>query len=289
MGHIFRREDAEQYEAWFRSPAGRVAEALLWELLLRLWKPASRQEVLDVGCGPGLLFQWLVQQGHCVTGIDPSPEMLDMVRWRVPHGTTTDRGFAEDLPYDDNAFDTVFLVNTLEFVEDPLAALHEAFRVSRRQVIVAAWNRYSLTALQNAVEGLWRTGPFKHARLFSVLQLRHLAEQAMGGPIPAQWHTGLVFPRPLTSVLSFLERWPILQEQPLGHLIAMRLSPPSMWRTLQDPLFCQWPHGIEASPSHSSCYQTGVASQSSRPGRLPGLTLPRPPSVSQEPFSDITG
>ena len=57
--------------------------------------------------------------GHQVTGLDPSPYMLNLARGLVPERVALDRGYAEELPYEDNAFDTVALITALEFVNDP--------------------------------------------------------------------------------------------------------------------------------------------------------------------------
>ena len=43
------------------------------------------QRILDLGCGTGLLTDAYAVQGHEVTGVDPSPAMLEMAR-RKPHG-----------------------------------------------------------------------------------------------------------------------------------------------------------------------------------------------------------
>ena len=46
---------------------------------------ASRQRVLDLGCGTGLLCNAYASKGHDVTGLDPSHAMLEVAR-RKPHG-----------------------------------------------------------------------------------------------------------------------------------------------------------------------------------------------------------
>jgi SAM-dependent methyltransferase len=43
------------------------------------------QRILDLGCGTGLLSDAYAARGHEVTGVDPSPAMLEMAR-RKPHG-----------------------------------------------------------------------------------------------------------------------------------------------------------------------------------------------------------
>jgi ubiquinone/menaquinone biosynthesis C-methylase UbiE len=43
------------------------------------------QRILDLGCGTGLLCDAYAAKGHEVTGVDPSPAMLELAR-RKPHG-----------------------------------------------------------------------------------------------------------------------------------------------------------------------------------------------------------
>lgn len=47
---------------------------------------APSQRVLDLGCGTGLLCNAYAEQGHRVTGVDPSVTMLDVAK-RKPHGS----------------------------------------------------------------------------------------------------------------------------------------------------------------------------------------------------------
>jgi 2-polyprenyl-3-methyl-5-hydroxy-6-metoxy-1,4-benzoquinol methylase len=46
---------------------------------------SSPQNILDLGCGTGLLCDAFAAKGHQVTGVDPSPAMLAVAR-RKPHG-----------------------------------------------------------------------------------------------------------------------------------------------------------------------------------------------------------
>jgi SAM-dependent methyltransferase len=45
----------------------------------------SRQRILDLGCGTGLLCEAYAARNHDVTGVDPAASMLDVAR-RKPHG-----------------------------------------------------------------------------------------------------------------------------------------------------------------------------------------------------------
>ena len=98
-------------------------------------KPGDR--VLDIGCGKGFQLYELTQvlPGLQVRGLDVStyaienahPEMKDLI----------DRGTAARLPYEDQAFDYVFSINTLHNLHnrDLDAALREIERVGKRKYI----------------------------------------------------------------------------------------------------------------------------------------------------------
>jgi SAM-dependent methyltransferase len=98
----------------------------LFELLLREGEFAGAR-VLDVGCGTGQLSVALADHAR-VWGVDPSEEMLDVARRRVPRGVGLKLGSAEELPFKDGWFDRVVLRLAVHLVDRP-RAFAEAFRV----------------------------------------------------------------------------------------------------------------------------------------------------------------
>ena len=85
---------------------------------------------LDVGCGPGFtmeLFAPLVQ----VKGVDSDKDMVSSCQIR---GLDVALGTAEELPFDDGAFDLVYCSFLLLWVKDPLTVIKEMKRVSNRWV-----------------------------------------------------------------------------------------------------------------------------------------------------------
>jgi ubiquinone/menaquinone biosynthesis C-methylase UbiE len=87
------------------------------------------RRVLDVGCGTGTLAAWLAQDaGARVWGVDPSPEMLDVARRKVPAGVGLKEGRAEALPFRDHWFERVVMMLVLHHV-DRGRALAEVQRV----------------------------------------------------------------------------------------------------------------------------------------------------------------
>jgi len=94
--------------------------------------------VLDVGTGTGLFAEAFAAKGLAVAGIDTNPAMLHAARRFVPSGDFRE-GTAEAIPYGDKLFDLVFLGHVLHEVDDPVAALEEARRVSTNRVAVLEW------------------------------------------------------------------------------------------------------------------------------------------------------
>ncbi len=94
--------------------------------------------VLDVGTGTGVFAEAFARESLQVTGIDPDGELLGRARRFVP-GVRFLKGVAEDLPFEDGAFDLVFLGHVLHETDDPVRALAEARRVARLRVAILEW------------------------------------------------------------------------------------------------------------------------------------------------------
>lgn len=89
---------------------------------------ARTPRILDVGCGTGANLELLGQFGDA-EGVDISPEALAFCRAR---GLTRVRhGAAENLPYEDGAFDLVTALDVVEHLDRDVAGLREMRRVLR--------------------------------------------------------------------------------------------------------------------------------------------------------------
>ncbi len=99
---------------------------------------AAGQRVLDVGCGPGALTTELVERlgSAAVSAVDPSEPFVAAARERHP-GVDVRRASAEQLPFDDKAFDAALAQLVVHFFPDPVAGLREMARVTREGGVVA--------------------------------------------------------------------------------------------------------------------------------------------------------
>lgn len=121
-----------------------------------------RGQVLDLGCGVGLLLERLSAGRHC--GVDLSLGMLAAARRRE---VAVAQGDALRLPFLDDSFDLVFARALLHHLPRPQEGVGEIARVLRPggQAILADTNRSLLSTLPRAVA--YRSAAFSedHANL----------------------------------------------------------------------------------------------------------------------------
>ena len=103
-----------------------------WRQELRAHLPDGKLRILDVGTGTGFFAILLAELGHCVTGIDLTPAMLEEAR-----ETAAQLGIraeftqmnAQELTFSDNSFDVVLSRNLTWTLPDPEKAYSEWCRV----------------------------------------------------------------------------------------------------------------------------------------------------------------
>jgi SAM-dependent methyltransferase len=155
-------------EHWGRRPRdwAELAEPsnqpLFAEVLSRL-RVGDGTRLLDIGCGSGYAAAMAAALGASVTGIDITPELIEIARERVPDGEFR-VGTMDALPYADASFDAAVAFNAFQFADDPDNAVGEAARAVRSGGLVAATTfaepeRNESTALHLALEPLREAAP----------------------------------------------------------------------------------------------------------------------------------
>jgi Methylase involved in ubiquinone/menaquinone biosynthesis len=139
----------QEYAQWLRSPEGRVAfvqKKRLVETLLSDW-PRRGHTVLEIGCGSGLFLELLWEAGLDPTGIESSPELLDIVRKHMGSKVDLHLGKFDTLPFDDDEFDYVAVLSALNREKDLEMIFNEAFRVATKGLLISFNNTWSLSGL----------------------------------------------------------------------------------------------------------------------------------------------
>jgi SAM-dependent methyltransferase len=151
--NFWNDEAATFAEHWstFAAPAQRaVADALGLRDGMR---------VLDVGCGAGRFCALAAARGAAVSGLDGAAAMIEIASRTAP-GADLCVGPLDRLPWPGATFDAVTGFNSLQFADDPVAALREWARVTRPggAVAITVWGPREECELE-LVEGVVRSEP----------------------------------------------------------------------------------------------------------------------------------
>lgn len=190
---------ARSYDAWYHTPVGAWADHIETEALFRLLQLQAGEHLLDLGTGTARMALEIARQGVHVTGLDGSPEMLQVAQSRLQHHQAEHavrliRGDMQTLPFPDQSFDAVLTVTTLCFVASPDRVIDESARVLRPggRLVIGELNRWSLWTLLRRIEGLVRPTLFQSAHFLDIWSLRRFTHQSRLHM--QQWHGMLHLP-----------------------------------------------------------------------------------------------
>jgi ubiquinone/menaquinone biosynthesis C-methylase UbiE len=117
-------EHAAQYDSWFL----KNRNVLQSEVELLAGALPNPGKTLSVGCGSGL-FEKILRESHDIDirfGVEPAEGMAEIA---VKRGMEVKVGPAEELPFDDESFDTVLFNGTPSYIGNLDKAFSEAARV----------------------------------------------------------------------------------------------------------------------------------------------------------------
>ncbi|NEN85260.1 methyltransferase domain-containing protein [Paenibacillus elgii] len=111
----------QSYLTYTKMPWGQLFYATAWHQIDRFLEEAG-QSILDIGCGFGITGSEYARRRNQVTGIDPTPEMIEFAKQSAAdHRMTIDYRVStlqEELALP-GRYDWIFCHNVLEYVEEP--------------------------------------------------------------------------------------------------------------------------------------------------------------------------
>ena len=218
MGLIFDIRSARLYDAWYQSPQGKAMDKLTEKMILEMLDPQPGERVLDIGCGAGNHLLFFNKLGLDLNGVDASSLMIKKAGERLGNRCSLKKARAEDLPFDDNEFDLTVLINTLEFLDDPLEALREAGRVTRRKVFIGVMNSFSWYCLCKKLQGVFRESLFNHVKPYSLWEVRSFVRMAFGH-VPIAWSCAQIWPPFIGKMAGRITKSLNLNHCPFGSLL----------------------------------------------------------------------
>lgn len=143
-------------------------------------KPKTEENLLDIACGLGRLLEIGIEYGLEVHGIDISEVAVEHCRKHIPEANVIQAN-AESLPFDDQYFDYLTCIGSLERMIDMHKVLEEMERVSKphaRIIIMVrnknsiAWGIKSLFGLKNEKGNQGAKSYQEWIRIFNAHHLR---------------------------------------------------------------------------------------------------------------------
>ena len=127
--------------------------------VVALLNPQPGEQILDLGCGDGVLTEQLAATGAIVTGVDASPTMLAAAHQRSARGLTFEQQDATALPYHQQ-FDAVFSNAALHWItglsgqQAMLAGVHRALRLGnpKARFVAEMGGHGNIAAIRTALQ-----------------------------------------------------------------------------------------------------------------------------------------
>jgi ubiquinone/menaquinone biosynthesis C-methylase UbiE len=187
MARELTAQQLEEDSHWWFASRTRALIAMLDSRV-----PGNHLRVLDVGCGAGNMIHHLSRYGK-VTGIDNNPVPL-----RIAH----DRGYdarlapAEHMPFDNDSFELVTVLDVIEHCDDDTQILRECLRVCVPRGLVAV--------TVPAFQWLWSNNDVinDHKRRYSASELKTKLTQVGFAIKGMTYNNFFVFPLATALILA---------------------------------------------------------------------------------------
>lgn len=178
----------DEFSTWYENERHHGYHAMIDDLEFDILKPYLKgKDVLEIGCGTGLILERAAEISKTALGIDISEGMLKHALDRGLEGVLAD---VTHLPFADESFDLVYSFKVLAHVEDIDRALKEMARVTRPGgiLVLEFYNKLSGRYLAKKI-----AGPQK------------ISDKTHEGAVFTRWDTPMDLKHRLPSNLSLID------------------------------------------------------------------------------------
>ena len=232
---FFNQYTAKSSNAHLQTQLGSYIFSRQRELIFDMLKPDAGERVLDIGCGTGNHLELFKEKWCQVTGLDPSAKSLDIAKSKLGSGVDLIVGQPEDIPFSDDEFDIVTVINTLETSFNPRKVISEAIRVCRGRVFIGFINNFSLAGTRQGLKELFGIPLSIYTRFYSLNEIRIMVGSLITNP-EIKWGSVIYFPTFIYSFFEELEEMLPLTNNPLGAFTGLMFPVKYTYRTVQNPL-----------------------------------------------------
>jgi ubiquinone/menaquinone biosynthesis C-methylase UbiE len=132
-----------------------VGKALRQALIGKLRKERNLGDVIECGCGTGFFTRAIARNALDVLATDLSEEMLDRAKVHLKRfqNIRYKKIDCQDIIFLPESFDTVLMANVIHTIPDPQKAIHESYRVLRKEgrLLIVTYTDFGLDFFEKSV------------------------------------------------------------------------------------------------------------------------------------------
>lgn len=132
--------------------------------------------ILDIGCGTGELMLQIFNEdsSYQLTGLDLSPEMLKVAKNKLGFNANFVLGDAENLPFDDNSFDSIICNDSFHHYPRPQIALIEMNRVLKKNGLLIIGDCYQKGITKMIMNGMMKFSHEGDVKIYSEKEMKDM-------------------------------------------------------------------------------------------------------------------
>ena len=126
----------------------------IYEKISKFLKLSGQKEILDAGCGQGILSKYLEREREIkLYGIDFNQKSIEIAK-----GENYEEVILEDIhniSYPDKKFDKSICIEVFQYLQNPMKAFEELMRVTKEEIIIGVPN-YNCIGIRSILFKKWR-------------------------------------------------------------------------------------------------------------------------------------
>lgn len=171
MNVFLNQTIANNYDGYYNTPLGSKIDRIEKSVITNYLQHVADNKLLELGCGTGHWSEHLSDMGFNVTATDISEAMLAIALKKNLENVSFLNADANNLPFNNESYNTLVSITMLEFVEDVNKVLAEMYRVLKPNglLVLGCLNINSELGKQKH-----KDDTFKNAKFFTKTELIEL-------------------------------------------------------------------------------------------------------------------
>jgi ubiquinone/menaquinone biosynthesis C-methylase UbiE len=181
---------AGEYDSFYESEYGKRIDFYEKIAVASQLTVSDGWKALEIGCGTGHWTSFFSEFGFNITAIDISEKMIQEAKTKKIKGVEFKQANVLDLPFEAGAFDHVFTIATLEFIEDRDSVMQEIKRVLKRggSLLAGCLNQNSELGKNKEKDPVFKNAKFYFIYCFHFLKTLPFQKGNFGGFYPTFYH-----------------------------------------------------------------------------------------------------